>query len=216
MNPRGYTKKEDEDKRDKFSFDDFMNGEYKVRQFHAKWMSDGDSFLYKNEDGAVMEFNCTTNSTEMLMDNTTFRELNTGDWQISEDRMYVLLAHDMTKLYRHSKFAQYSVYSIKDRTRKKFEGPEGPIFRYIGWSPTGHSLVFVQNNNLYYLEDYDYHNTKKQAKQITFDGAQGEIFNGIPDWIYEEEVLGSDHALWWSTKGKQGKKIQDSRLKLLI
>lgn len=45
--------------------------------------------------------------------------------------------------------------------------------------------MFVQNNNIYYLEDYDYQNPRKQATQITFDGVQDEIFNGIPDWVYE-------------------------------
>lgn len=24
------------------------------------------------------------------------------------------------------------------------------------------------------------------------------LFNGVPDWIYEEEVFASDYALWWS------------------
>jgi hypothetical protein len=34
-------------------------------------------------------------------------------------------------------------------------------------------------------------------KRITFNGAS-TVFNGIPDWIYEEEVFGSDSTLWWS------------------
>lgn len=30
------------------------------------------------------------------------------------------------------------------------------------------------------------------------DGINGEIYNGVPDWVYEEEVFGTNNALWWS------------------
>ncbi|KAI8889441.1 hypothetical protein K501DRAFT_282328 [Backusella circina FSU 941] len=33
--------------------------------------------------------------------------------------------------------------------------------------------------------------------RITFDGS-ATIFNGVPDWVYEEEVFSKDSALWWS------------------
>jgi len=33
--------------------------------------------------------------------------------------------------------------------------------------------------------------------RVTSSG-NSSLFNGIPDWIYEEEVFSSDYALWWS------------------
>lgn len=27
------------------------------------------------------------------------------------------------------------------------------------------------------------------------------MFNGIPDWLYEEEILKTDHTLWFSPDG---------------
>lgn len=62
------------------------------------------------------------------------------------------------------------------------------------WSPKGHDTLFVQHNNIFYRND-------KETKQLTFDGIPGEIYNGIPDWVYEEEILGSDNAIWWSRDG---------------
>uniref|UniRef100_A0A803XRC0 Fibroblast activation protein alpha n=1 Tax=Meleagris gallopavo TaxID=9103 RepID=A0A803XRC0_MELGA len=37
--------------------------------------------------------------------------------------------------------------------------------------------------------------------QITSNGEENKIFNGIPDWVYEEEMFGSHSALWWSPNG---------------
>ncbi|KDR23986.1 hypothetical protein L798_07923, partial [Zootermopsis nevadensis] len=36
-------------------------------------------------------------------------------------------------------------------------------------------------------------------QRVTFTGVPGVFYNGVPDWVYEEEVLGSGSALWFST-----------------
>jgi dipeptidyl aminopeptidase len=41
----------------------------------------------------------------------------------------------------------------------------------------------------------------KQVTQITQDGG-AELFYGVPDWVYEEEVFQGDSATWWSEDGK--------------
>lgn len=38
---------------------------------------------------------------------------------------------------------------------------------------------------------------------ITSDGVNGVVYNGIPDWVYEEEVLSSGSAMWWSPDGQK-------------
>ena len=37
-----------------------------------------------------------------------------------------------------------------------------------------------------------------QDTQITNDGQAFLVFNGIPDWVFEEEVFEDNKALWWS------------------
>lgn len=37
----------------------------------------------------------------------------------------------------------------------------------------------------------------KNHTRITFDGSS-TVFNGVPDWVYEEEVFGTDFTMWWS------------------
>lgn len=38
--------------------------------------------------------------------------------------------------------------------------------------------------------------------RITTDGSES-VFNGVPDWVYEEEVFGADFALWFSPNGEE-------------
>ena len=37
-----------------------------------------------------------------------------------------------------------------------------------------------------------------------FAGIPGTVFNGIADWVYEEEVISDTRALWFSPDGRQG------------
>jgi len=41
----------------------------------------------------------------------------------------------------------------------------------------------------------------KKVIQITKDGGS-ELFYGVPDWVYEEEVFAGNTATWWSEDGK--------------
>jgi hypothetical protein len=54
----------------------------------------------------------------------------------------------------------------------------------VEWGPTGNSLVFVYQNDIYY---------KSEAKgssvfRITQNGKEKEFFNGTPDWLYEGKL----------------------------
>jgi hypothetical protein len=55
-------------------------------------------------------------------------------------------------------------------------------------------LAFVYENNIYLVESV----ASKEVNQITFDGKELEIHNGIADWLYEEEILERSNTIWWS------------------
>ena len=38
--------------------------------------------------------------------------------------------------------------------------------------------------------------------RVTSNG-NASLFNGVPDWVYEEEIFSADFALWWSPDAKQ-------------
>uniref|UniRef100_A0A8C4S1F2 Fibroblast activation protein, alpha n=1 Tax=Erpetoichthys calabaricus TaxID=27687 RepID=A0A8C4S1F2_ERPCA len=58
-------------------------------------------------------------------------------------------------------------------------------------------LAFIWKNNVYLkLEPY------QDYLQVTTNGKKNEIYNGIPDWVYEEEVFSSTYGIWWSPGGQ--------------
>uniref|UniRef100_A0A803XWF3 Dipeptidyl peptidase like 10 n=1 Tax=Meleagris gallopavo TaxID=9103 RepID=A0A803XWF3_MELGA len=59
-------------------------------------------------------------------------------------------------------------------------------------------LIYIFENNIYYQPD-----VKSSSLRLTSSGKEGIIFNGIADWLYEEELLHSHIAHWWSPDGER-------------
>uniref|UniRef100_A0A8C5SY58 Fibroblast activation protein alpha n=1 Tax=Laticauda laticaudata TaxID=8630 RepID=A0A8C5SY58_LATLA len=115
---------------------------------------------------------------------------------MSADQKFILLESNYSKLWRYSYTASYHIYDLILGTFvKEYELPDN--IQHISWSPVGHKLAYVYQNNIYFKQD-----PREAAIQITKNGYWNEIFNGIPDWVYEEEMLGTKYALWWSPNGK--------------
>uniref|UniRef100_A0A8D3C0Q5 Fibroblast activation protein, alpha n=1 Tax=Scophthalmus maximus TaxID=52904 RepID=A0A8D3C0Q5_SCOMX len=68
------------------------------------------------------------------------------------------------------------------------------VVQYFTWAPTGHTYV---NFNIFFKADVG-----AEAVQVTHNGKKNEILNGVPDWVYEEEVFASNGAIWWSSTAK--------------
>uniref|UniRef100_A0A8D0A9P1 Dipeptidyl-peptidase 4 n=1 Tax=Sander lucioperca TaxID=283035 RepID=A0A8D0A9P1_SANLU len=57
--------------------------------------------------------------------------------------------------------------------------------------------AYVWENNVYIKTS-----PASPPHQVTFTGKENLILNGIPDWVYEEEMFSSTQGLWWSPGGK--------------
>ena len=73
--------------------------------------------------------------------------------------------------------------------------PHLPI-EYAEWGPVGSSIAYVFGANIYYRET-----PESEDVPITVSGTPGVVFNGVADWVYEEEVLSDTRALWFSPNG---------------
>ena len=40
-----------------------------------------------------------------------------------------------------------------------------------------------------------------QDVKLTTTGKNPDTYNGVPDWVFEEEVFEDNKALWWSPEG---------------
>ncbi|XP_076088367.1 dipeptidyl peptidase 4-like isoform X6 [Mytilus galloprovincialis] len=185
----------EEDNREKLSLENYLNQSFHPKELYVTWVDGDEAFVYRNDDGAVVEYNCTSNETVTLILSTVFKTLDTGVYKLSPDRKYAILTTGAPEhIYRHSTLSKYSLYNVSTGTYVPLEGYKNEdVLQYIGWAPKGPAVVFVQHNNIYYKNIIT-----KETKQVTSDGITEEIFNGIPDWVYEEEILMSDSAIWWS------------------
>lgn len=80
--------------------------------------------------------------------------------------------------------------------RPPLASPQTAIARF---SPTNHSLAWVHANDVYVQFEIQSPEGGKEDRELrlTTDGSP-TTFNGVPDWVYEEEVFSGDSALWWS------------------
>nr|XP_057941841.1 dipeptidyl peptidase 4-like isoform X2 [Doryrhamphus excisus] len=165
-----------------------------------RWISDAE--YLRRREGSVYLHNVATGGSSVFLGGDKFKEKDATDYQLSADRRYVAFMSNHSKLWRHSFTASYSLY---DRTLEKFLEPSDlhQQVQYLAWAPEGNKLAFVFQNNVYIKTSPD-----SQPQQVTFDGKENLVFNGIPDWVYEEEMFSSNQGLWWSPGGKYVAYIQ--------
>ncbi|CAO3645247.1 unnamed protein product [Cunninghamella echinulata] len=121
-------------------------------------------------------------------------ELEISEFKSSKDNLYVMLWTNQTNEWRYSTLSSIYIYKKDDKTLFPLVNTSTidtePKISYAVWSPIGHQVAYVMENDLYITD-------LKKHTRITFDGSE-TIFNGIPDWVYEEEVLSQSYSLWWS------------------
>ncbi|XP_076858740.1 inactive dipeptidyl peptidase 10 isoform X2 [Brachyhypopomus gauderio] len=179
------------------TLDDLLLTEFQVHSPEAQWIS-AVELIYKSRDGNVIKVDLRTNQTELLMKGTTFATFKASKFAVSPDLNYVLLTYDIKKVYRYSFLASYLMYNLHTREVHELNPPEvwNSVLQFASWGSKGQQLIYIFENNIYYQP-----NVKSSSLRLTSSGQEALVFNGIPDWLYEEEVLRSPVAHWWSPAG---------------
>jgi len=162
-------------------------------------MSDGGHFtvLERSASSNAMEINkyeyASGQKTGVIFSGGNYPDL-TGifDYELSPDEQKILIKTQRQAQYRRSYFAQHFLYDLIDKTLIKIEGPD---LQEVTFSPDGKYLGLVRSNNLYYWII-----SEQKLVQVTHDGRQNQIINGLTDWVYEEE-FGFVQAYQWSRDG---------------
>ncbi|KAF8793994.1 Inactive dipeptidyl peptidase 10 like protein [Argiope bruennichi] len=184
-------------KGEKIRLSDIVQDKFKPRLFNGSWIS-GDEIEYRDKDGNLVIYSVKTKSSKILLENVTFSDYDVEKYSVSADHNYVLLLHDVIKLYRYSFKAKYKIFDIVNKKIYPLQPQEDNdgYLQYAGWGPKDNQLVYVWGNNLFYVSEVN-----GTHHPVSTTGIDTVIFNGVPDWLYEEEILKSNNAIWWSPDG---------------
>ncbi|XP_051566904.1 inactive dipeptidyl peptidase 10-like isoform X2 [Myxocyprinus asiaticus] len=183
----------------KLTVEDLFSSDFHVHDPEARWINESE-VIYRNHNGHVIWSNILTNETEIVLKNTTFDAFKATRYSISPDMKYVLFAYNVKQVYRHSFTASYIIYNIHTREVWELDPPEvlNSKLQHAAWGVQGNQLVYIFENNIYYQSD-----VRSNSLRLTSSGKEGVVYNGIADWLYEEEVLHTHVAHWWSPDGER-------------
>ncbi|RDW83026.1 putative dipeptidyl-aminopeptidase B [Coleophoma crateriformis] len=198
----------------KITLEQVMTGQWRARKHDISWIEGANG-----EDGLLLETgqagkpylvvedvrndggDASVHASKTLMEQASFRA---GDRSLypnrvtpSKDLKKVLVATDYQSNWRHSFVAKYWIFDVASQMAEPLDpaSPDGNI-QLASWSPQSDAVVFVRDNNLFLRKL-----ASPTVTQITVDGG-ADLFYGIPDWVYEEEVFGGNSATWWAEDGK--------------
>ncbi|KAK6106102.1 Dipeptidyl peptidase IV (DPP IV) N-terminal region family protein [Brugia pahangi] len=179
-----------------------------------EWMDDNQIVLRAiNSVRIVNTSSLPITSYLYTKDDILGRQGHINQFIFSHDSSYIAISYD-NKRFQSGNARTYLIYSIQSETFASV-GPEGmgdELLQQFVWNPASNDFAFVHQNDIYYSEGPD----GSHLHRITRDN-NTLVYNGITDWIYEEEIFNSNVGLWWSKSGRYLAfiKIDDRRVPLI-
>lgn len=169
----------------KLTLDNVISGSfYGTSSGNITPMADGEHYL-QAQGNCILKYSFKTGAvTDTVLNLSTARgeKLRTlGNFILSPTEDIILLEQYVQKIFRRSYTANYYIYTIRNNKIDPLT-TGGPV-QVPSFSPDGHNIAFVRDNNIF-LVKLLFNNAEVQ---VTKDGELGKIRNGIPDWAYEEE-----------------------------
>ncbi|KAI9722607.1 MAG: hypothetical protein M1812_001538 [Candelaria pacifica] len=199
----------------KVTIDQVLGGQWRARSHGISWIegpNGEDGLLLEKSDNEasdylVVEDIRSRNDTMDSMDSRILmkrKAFNVGGRLVtpkevwpSRDLTQVLIASDVERNWRHSSTGKYWIFDVATQSGQALDpiNPEGRI-QLASWSPKSDAIIFTRDNNLFLRKL-----SSTTVAQVTKDGGT-ELFYGVPDWVYEEEVFSGNSATWWAGDGK--------------
>ncbi|XP_056280031.1 inactive dipeptidyl peptidase 10 isoform X2 [Pseudoliparis swirei] len=182
--------------RSHLTMEDLESEEFKIHDPCVAWLNENEVAL-RTREGHVLSFSLSSNLTSTLVDNSSL-DLATTKYQVSADKTSVLLAYNIQPVFSQSFTASYAIYNVANGDLLELNPPEREkaVLQYASWGPQGSQLAYVFDGDIYYKLS-----VTSRALRLTTADLEQNVVNGLSDWIYEEEVLLTYVAHWWSMDG---------------
>lgn len=203
----------------KVTLDQFLSGKWSARWQDISWIAGPNG-----EDGLLLETGSASQADYLVVEDIRHRNndsdamatitlMKNGYFKVNGTDVYaskvwpspnlrsVLVATNVEKNWRHSYTGEYYIFDVATQQGTPLDpsAPHGRV-QLATWSPVSDAVIFTRENNMYLRMIHPRPN-EVVIRPITTDGGV-ELFNGVPDWVYEEEVFGDNSATWWSPDGK--------------
>ncbi len=136
------------------------------------------------------------NNADLKAMNSPFQIKDIQDYSFDNSVKKILVATQLESIYRRSSKAFYYVVDLEKKTVVAIADSSLGKQSFATFSPDGSKVAFVRGNNLF-MKDLN----SQTETQITKDGLDRHIINGMADWVYEEE-LDMSQCFYWSPNGE--------------
>ena len=195
------------------TLDQFLSGAWRPRKQPISWIAgaSGEDGMLLEQGRAGKDFlivddirsrvpGSNAKASQTLMKSGSFDiegiHVDAGQAWPRKDLKKVLVVSEKQANWRHSFTGLYWIFDTESQTAEPLD-PAKPKDRIqlASWSPQGDAIVFTRDNNMFIRTL-----ASKDVQEITKDGGT-ELFYGVPDWVYEEEIFASNTVTWWSEDG---------------
>ncbi|XP_063529706.1 inactive dipeptidyl peptidase 10 isoform X2 [Cydia strobilella] len=178
----------------------FLRGDLTGERLPTTWIN-SHQLVYQADDGGLLALDTFNNTLSILVTNHTLRQLNVRGYQCSPNLRYVLFQHNIKKVYRQTFTAHYTIYDVtNDHHMPLFgDGQRSWEWQHAAWLGTEGALLLSADNEV--LARPGPPAKIAPLLRLTDDAYPGRVYNGVSDWLYQEEVTKAPSASWGSADG---------------
>ncbi|XP_055628528.1 inactive dipeptidyl peptidase 10 isoform X2 [Toxorhynchites rutilus septentrionalis] len=180
---------------------EFLQKDVIPQRLPSTWIN-SKQFVFQSDDGGLAVLDTATNFVSTLVTNHTLRQINVKGYQCSYNLRYVLFKHNVKQVYRLSFTSLYTVYDVENDHHMPIRLKDSPKIQrtrlqYVSWIGNTTAIAIVADNDIYIRQSP----SDEEDHRLTFTGQENTIYNGVPDWLYQEEIFTTLEAMWFSEDG---------------